>query len=112
MKKLFLGISLMAMLACSGKEKKPEGLMSQQEMINFLIDLHIVEARLNIMRVPNDTISLFFDEVEDSLFQKHGINDSIYYQSYQYYLDHIGEMETIYEAVVDSLSIRERVIDD
>ena len=84
--------------------------MSHQEMVDFLIDLHIVEARINAVRMPNDSIKVFFSDIEDSLFQKHEITDSIYYESYQYYLENIEEMESIYEAVVDSLSIRERML--
>ena len=84
--------------------------MTQQQMINFLIDLHIVEARLNATRLPPDSINLFFSDIEDSLFRKYNVTDSIYYKSYQYYLENIFEMEKIYEAVVDSLSIRERML--
>ncbi len=112
MKKIFLVLVLLMSFACVKKEKQPENLMTKQEMINFLIDLHIIEARLNMSRIPDDTVKLFFNQVEDSLFRKHQVTDSMYYKSYQYYLEHIDEMESIYEAVVDSLSLRERMLNN
>jgi hypothetical protein len=46
MKKTFLAFLLIFIFGCSVKEKPPEGLMTQQQMINFLIDLQIVEAKI------------------------------------------------------------------
>jgi hypothetical protein len=80
-------------------------------MIDFLIDLHIIEAKLSLSHIPNDSVKLFFDEVEDSLYRKHQITDSIYKKSYQFYLENIDLMEEIYSAVVDSMSVRERILD-
>jgi len=109
-KMLFLGFILLG-FSCIKKPTPPEGIMTEQEMVDFLIDLHIIEARISMSRIPNDSIPLFFDEVEDSLYQKHHITDSIYKKSYQYYLENVDLMEEIYSAVVDSMSLRERILD-
>jgi len=110
MKKYFLVSVILIGLGCVSKNKAPENLMTKQEMINFLIDLHIVEAKISLSRIPTDSVKLFFPEIEDELYQKHHINDSIYKKSYQYYLNNISQMEEIYSAVVDSLSLRERIM--
>lgn len=99
----------LALIACSRQDKKPEGILSEQKMVDILIDLHIIEARINSVRIPKDTVKKFFPELEEKLFEKHGVSDSAYYRSYQYYLENVGKMEEIYSAVVDSLSVRERV---
>jgi hypothetical protein len=111
MKKFLLICFLFTGLSCVNKPKPPENIMTQQEMVDFLIDLHIIEAKISMSRIPNDSVGLFFQEVEDSLFQKHHVTDSIYKKSYQYYLENINLMEEIYSAVVDSLSLRERITD-
>lgn len=110
MKKTFLAFLMILTFACDVKEKPPEGLMTEQEMIDFLIDLQIVEAKINTSRLPRDSIKYFFPQIEKELFKKHGIQDSVYFQSYQYYLKNIERMEIIYSAVVDSLSLRERML--
>jgi hypothetical protein len=96
-------------LGCTTEKKPPENIMSKREMIDFLIDLHIIEAKISMSRIPYDSIKLFFPKVEDSLYRKHQISDSLYKKSYQYYLENITQMEEIYAAVVDSLSLRERI---
>jgi hypothetical protein len=40
--------------------------------------------------------------------RKKGLKDSVISKSYQYYLDHTTELESIYDAVIDSLSLREQ----
>jgi len=110
MKKLYILFIFSMVLACVTEEKPPDNIMSQQQMIDFLIDLHIVEAKVSMLRIPFDSVKLFFTEVEDSLYRKHQISDSTYKKSYQYYLENITQMEEIYAAVVDSLSLRERIM--
>ncbi len=108
-KYVFVFVILMG-LACVNKNDAPENIMTKQEMINFLIDLHIVEAKIGLSRIQNDSVKLFFPKIEDELYQKHQISDSLYKKSYQYYLSNISDMEEIYAAVVDSLSLRERIM--
>jgi len=109
MKKLFLLLSAIAIIGCVRKDKPPEDIMSKQEMVSFLIDLHIMEAKMSVARFPHDSVEVFFPEIEKELFKKHNISDSIYFISYQYYLNNMFDMEEIYTAVVDSLSLRERI---
>ena len=80
-------------------------------MISFLIDLHIQESKVTISRMNKDSVRAFFPEVEQKLFEKHGIDDSLYLMSFEYYLREIQIMEEIYTAVVDSLSLRERLFE-
>jgi hypothetical protein len=109
MKKTFLILIAIVVLGCVRKDNPPDDIMSKQEMVSFLIDLHIMEAKMNIVRFPRDSTKVFFPEVEKALFEKHNISDSIYFKSYQYYLNDMFMMEEIYSAVVDSLSLRERI---
>jgi hypothetical protein len=109
MKKFFLLLLTVALLGCVRKDKPPEDIMSKQQMVSFLIDLHLMEAKINVTRFPKDSTKAFFPVVEEALFKKHNITDSIYFKSYQYYLNDMFEMEEIYSAVVDSLSLRERI---
>src|SRR5699024_9047831 len=91
-------------------KERPAHILSEERMVDFLIDLHIAEARVNDMSIRRDSAKIVFEKVEDSLFKKHGIvNDSIYAISYEYYLNHIEGLDKIYGAVVDSLSLRERL---
>lgn len=90
--------------------EKPEWLLEKDKMIGFLIDLHLTEARLTRLGVKRDSTQKLFEAYEKQLFDKHEIDDSIYYKSYNYYLEDIKEMKEIYVAVVDSLNVREQLL--
>lgn len=86
--------------------KKPPNLLSKEKMISFLIDLHLAEAKMSYIGTKNaDSTEMLFRHYEKYLFEKHQIDDSSYYQSYQYYLVHMDQLDEIYSAVVDSLNV-------
>ena len=85
---------------------RPPQLLSQQEMVSFLIDLHLAEAKMNYIEVgKTDSLEMIFRNYEKHLMDQHGFADSVYLQSYGYYLDHMELMDDIYSDVVDSLSV-------
>lgn len=83
--------------------------MSEAQMIGVLIDVHLAEAKINQLRISKDSASKVFNIFEKDIFEKHQIKDSVYKMSYTYYLDNPKKMELIYNAVVDSLSLREQL---
>lgn len=109
MKNIFLVFIAIVILGCVRKDKPSGEIMTKEQMVSFLIDLHIMEAKINTTRFPADSIKLIFPEIEQEMFKKHNITDSLYFRSYQYYLNNMFDMEEIYAAVVDSLSLRERI---
>ena len=52
-----------------------------------------------------DSLEMIFRNYEKYLMDQHGFTDSVYLQSYEYYLDHMELMDEIYRDVVDSLSV-------
>ena len=100
----------LTLAACAGDTKAPPAnILSKEKMIQYFIDLEITEVKLNSLNLPPDTIQLFYDSIRKELFRKHNITDSVYYKSLRYYLYDVNSMEDIYSAVVDSLSLRERL---
>jgi hypothetical protein len=108
--KLFYISFLFIILGCSGNIKKlPEGIMTKDQMVAYLIDLQLTEAKIASLKLPEDTVKLFYDQVEKELYKRHHISDSTYLKSISYYLYDVKGIEEIYSAVVDSLSLRERL---
>ena len=111
MRNVFL-ILLMALFVLSCRKRTvdvPDHLLSQQEMIGFLVEVHIAEAKIKELGLGQDSAMKLFQVLEKDLMEKYGINDSIYIESYQFYLRSPDEMVKVYSAVVDSLSLRERL---
>ena len=90
----------------SALTKLPPNLLDKQQMVSFLIDLHLAEAKMSYIEVrKTDSLEIVFRHYERYLMDQHGFTDSVYLQSYAYYLDHMELMDEIYDDVVDSLSV-------
>lgn len=101
----------MALIAC-GSGNKPDGLLSEDKMVEVLIDIHITEGITSAMPVAYDSSKVLYSLLEKDVFLKHEVEDSVFTKSMMYYLRDPGEMEKIYSRVVDSLVVREEVSDD
>jgi len=99
---------LLTILFSCQKEKRPEGIMSREEMAAVMVDIYLAEARLNGSLMVRDSARRVFRPFEDKLLTQKGVNDSILKKSYMYYLDHSSELEKIYDSVIDTLSLREQ----
>ena len=109
MKKFILCFLLMA--SCKSAPKTPPGILDQNSMINVLIDIHVAEAQANSAGLRSqDSVQVYYKVLEKDVFGKYGIDSTRYYDSYRYYMENIKQMDQIYAAVVDSLSLRENSI--
>jgi hypothetical protein len=101
-------IPLVLLYACAAAEEKPERLLSREQMVGILTDIHIAEAKANRTWLRSyDSLQLMYKAYENDVFKKHKTDSTVYRQSYKYYLEHMQEMDEIYTAVVDTLSLRE-----
>lgn len=91
-----------------GNEKKPEGLLNQDEMVSLMVDVYLAEARISTTGIPRDSAAKLFEPYESALLAKRGITDSILQANYAYYLQQPGELEKILDAVIDTLNLREQ----
>ncbi len=98
------------MISCSKHDELPDGYLSEQDMIGFLIDLHVLQAQIQNLRLPNDSAEFTFMVIEKEMFDEYGYRDSLFYDSYSWYLEHPEQMHSIYTAVVDSLTLRQSLI--
>ena len=106
---IFLVSCLLLGSACEKSEAlvaPPADLLGKDKMISLLIDLHLAEAKMSYTGSRNaDSIEIIYRNYEHAIFEEHHVTDSAYLHSYEYYLDNMSEMEEIYSAVVDSLSV-------
>ncbi len=91
-------------------EDRPADLLSQAQMVAFLVDSHMKEGQLQAARISRDSAAILFEQIEVELYHKHQIDSQQFLTSYHYYLDHVDKLADIYDAVIDSLSLREKVL--
>jgi len=100
--------SASAIFSCD-TEERPEDILSEREMINILVDFHLTEAKLKALKLNRDSSENLFSMLDDEVYEKYGIDDTAYLNSYRYYLDRPQQLNEIYAAVVDSLSFRQKI---
>jgi len=109
--KLIFSIILLVVSACSDSHT-PNSIMAKDEMVNYLIDLHMAEAAMQNLRLESDSAKFVFSVQEKFMLQRHNITDSVFITSYSYYLEHPLALEDIYSAVVDSISLRQSLLNE
>ncbi|MEP2024657.1 MAG: DUF4296 domain-containing protein [Reichenbachiella sp.] len=104
MKKYFLLINVIVGFSCTTSVEQKK-LIPSSQMVELLIDIHILEARVDKLRINNDSSYTVYNTLEKEIFDKYGVTKSLYEDSYQYYLTNSKKLDHIYSIVVDSLNV-------
>jgi hypothetical protein len=105
-KYIFLIIVLLS--ACQkngGQLETPTNVLNEEQMVSFLIDLHMTEANISSMNFNRDSSMKIFNTIDESLYSKHQTSDTIVQKSLKYYAQNPEVYDRIYEAVIDSLTV-------
>ena len=97
-------------LSCSG-DPDPVGLLSEDKMVDILVDIHMAEGMASSLPITYDSSKKIYPLLEKEVFLKHQIPDSVYMESFQYYLRNSAIMERIYARTIDSLALKEKIGD-
>lgn len=101
---------ILATVVISGckPESKPEGVLPEPEMIKLLMQLYLADEQFSKISIPYDSSTKLIPIFREKVFQRAGVADSVYRISMEYYLNHPRQLEYIYTALVDSLSLQEQ----
>jgi len=75
--------------------------------VRILADIHTAEAQVERTVIYPDTAMMVFNYAQQQLLQQHGVTEEEFRTTYRYYLNHLQEMDALYETVIDTLSVRE-----
>jgi hypothetical protein len=84
---------------------KYDNILSTEQMVSFLIDLHMTESNISSRNFNRDSSMKIFNTIDESLYRKHHTSDSIVQKSLYYYAQNPEVYDKIYESVIDSLSV-------
>ncbi|WP_210465073.1 DUF4296 domain-containing protein [Rufibacter roseolus] len=97
----------LALLSCTPEPEKPADLIPEEKMTRIMIDVHLTEAAIGRTIHHFDSSRVAYREAHKLILKRQGVTDSAFKHSYDYYLSDPAKMDKIYEAVLDSLSLRE-----
>ncbi len=107
MKRLVSACLLLLVIGGCEENSKPKDLLSESEMVNVLIDIHLTEGIASALPITYDSSQALYTLLEKDVFVQHQVKDSVFTQSLRYYLQDPAIMDRIYARVVDSLVVRE-----
>ncbi|KEO74722.1 DUF4296 domain-containing protein [Anditalea andensis] len=109
MKKLLILIASIFLVSSCGNNDKPKGLLDKDKMVSIMVDIHLVEGIASSLPIPYDSSQKVYPYLEQRVFEKHGVQDSVYLQSLQYYLRDANVMEELYSRTIDSLTVKQNI---
>ena len=105
-KKVFLLAVTTLLVACSSDATMPDYVLSEEKMVQVLIDVRIAEGKVNALSIPADSSQALFEYIEKKIFQEHGVDSLDYLKSYEYYMLDSEKFMRITDIVIDSLKVR------
>ncbi|MCR9251871.1 MAG: DUF4296 domain-containing protein [bacterium] len=108
MKKIFLIILVIVGLGCTKEATIPDDILPQEKMIEILIDIHLLEEKIDYLKLEKDTSLMLFKAYEFELLKEHEVDTAEYQKSYRWYASEVRTMSRMYETIVDSLNVRHK----
>ena len=108
-KKVFPAAAAFLLFSCGGKSKQFRDILPPETMINMMADLRILEGRVTVLNLGQDSSQNLYKELEKRIFDKYQVDSLTYVKSYQYYLLRPEEALFIADAVIDSLKVRQQI---
>jgi hypothetical protein len=106
--KLVLPLLYFLSLSSCGKSNAPEGVISEDKMVELMVDIHMAEGYVSSFPIHFDSSRKLYPLFETEVFRKHEIPDSVFLESLIYYMRDTRLMNRIYSRTIDSLSVREK----
>ena len=102
---------LMLCYSCSDSDRNDKEILTKEQMVKALTEIYIAEQKVNRLGVARDSAEREFGRFKQHVFEKMDVQDSVFKRSFNYYMDRPREMEFIFTALVDSLSLMEQRIE-
>ncbi|MFD2203614.1 DUF4296 domain-containing protein [Shivajiella indica] len=108
MKKTLVFIFILLNLFSCGREKLPPGILDEDKMVEILIDIHLAEGLVSTFPIHYDSSRVLYPLFEKEVFRKHQIPDSVFRNSFEYYMKDTKIMDRMYARTIDSLHVVEK----
>lgn len=100
----YIIIALFVSACASKKESPPKDLISENEMINLLVDIRLLEGAYSVKYREIDTSDFKIGSYYKKLFSEHGLTSEQFASSYTYYSKQDGKMPELENKVIEKLS--------
>ena len=97
------------LFACKKQEAVPENLIDKELMTEILVDIHLLEARIDHLDIPRDSSEMLYKAFEyDLLVNQYQVDTALYYESFKYYTNHLSNFTDVYDEVLKSMEKKQK----
>ncbi len=82
-------------------------MLDDEEMVKVLVELHLVEARADLLDIPQDSLRPVLEKRYDEIFAELDTDTAAFNASFNFYEHNPAQMDSLYQKVVDALVERE-----
>lgn len=107
MKKFFPIFFIIILNACSSIEDRvsiPESILSEEKMAAVMVDIHLMEAALNISTYSKDQVVMNNINPNSDILKKNNITKKQYDESFEFYSKNPVLLTEVYDLVLSNLS--------
>ena len=106
MRYYFLLLFTILIVSCSGDKKVsiPDSVLPEDKMAEVMVDIHLLEATLNINTFSRDKVSKGTIEPTTDVLKKHSITKKQYDESFTFYTRNPQLLSEVYLMVLNELS--------
>jgi hypothetical protein len=106
-RKIAIIFVLFLVYACGSKDEKtkiPDNIIPPEKMVAIIVDFHLVEASIAQGQQRHEDVNQITNYRYNSVLKKHNISRNKLSESFNFYTDHMKDLEKIYKEVVVELS--------
>ncbi len=82
----------------------PKHILSEEKFKATLIDIHLLEGKLELQKNVSDTLFYMAGRGYERVFEKHGISQEQFEETFEYYRSEPKKFDKLYETIVEELS--------
>lgn len=97
---LYLTLSVILLSSCEEKKSTPPNVLGEEEMVNIMMDMHLVETAYNLKLTENDSA---YQSQFAAIFISHNTTKAVYDSSLYYYATQTDRMDKIYDQMLEKL---------
>ena len=103
----FIPLLLLALSLSCTSNSSPQGVLDEDLMVSILVEIQLAEGKVSSLPISYDSSQVLYTLLERDIFSKHGVSDSGFVTSMEYYLEDAEKMDRMYARVIDSLVVLE-----
>lgn len=107
MKKIITFLSILFLAACTSIEDRvaiPDTVLSQEKMAEVMVDVHLLEAALNVNALSRDQQIMNSIHPDSDILKKHNVTREKYQESFAFYSQNPLLLTEVYQFVLNNLS--------